>query len=622
VKKTISILFVLALVLSFSLVATTPVAAATLTVNTGQPLSATNFHSIQAAVDAASPLGGDTIVVHAGTYAGTVNVAGFTGLTIAGVDKTQVTVKPSTTLDWNVGGYGGARKAVFRIVNSTGVVLQNMTMDFDLVKGNHINGILYWDSTGIVNNNILKNMSVPDAAGGYYEITSYYRADSYTPASRADITISGNTFIDTGRLGAVLHTYVHATITGNTFYKTTADFGYAIELGSEATGTISNNTIYGFNTAAASDGSKSAGIYVENAFTWSHVAPLTKNVAIIGNEVYDCQYGLYVGSSFPGYAGNVDIVLNLSNNSFHDNTLGGVVITDEGKSAGSSVNVSGGGNRLENNTGYGYYIFTKGNGDITVALTCEKISGHDTGVYVMDTAGGASTSSYSVSIEQSEIDGNSSYGMNNTVNTFVVDAENNWWGSDSGPYHSSNTDGTGNAVSDNADFTPWIKKAVATTATGTGPVLFSPSAGNILDLTPVAAPGLPSVTFPHGMFSFQICCLTPGQTVDLTVTLPSAVPVGTVWWKYDNGRWYSLPNLSDNGNHIMVIRLTDGGVGDSDGLVNGFITDPGGPGNPMTVGIDGSPVSKASILAPWIVLLAAMMAGVSLLVWRRRRVEI
>ena len=156
------------------------------------------------------------------------------------------------------------------------------------------------------------------------------------------------------------------------------------------------------------------------------------------------------------------------------------------------------------------------------------------------------------------------------------------------------------------------------TATGTGMVCFTPSHGAIVDLVAVAAPSLPSVAFPHGMFSFKICCLTPGQTVDLTVTLPSAVPVGTVWWKYDNGRWYSLPNLNDNGNNIMVIRLTDGGVGDSDGTADGQITDPGGPGNPMTVGWEGSPASKATVLWPWIALVAGA-AGAGLLMVRRRR---
>ena len=157
------------------------------------------------------------------------------------------------------------------------------------------------------------------------------------------------------------------------------------------------------------------------------------------------------------------------------------------------------------------------------------------------------------------------------------------------------------------------------TATGTGMACFTPSDGTIEDLTAIPAYSLPSVTFPHGMFSFQICCLTPGQTVTLTVTLPSAVPVGTLWWKYHNGQWSSLPNLDDNGNSTMKIRLTDGGTGDSDGLEDGFITDPGGPGNPMTVGWETSPINKLAVLAPWVTLLAAILAGAGLLMLRRRR---
>jgi len=51
--------------------------------------------------------------------------------------------------------------------------------------------------------------------------------------------------------------------------------------------------------------------------------------------------------------------------------------------------------------------------------------------------------------------GNVIYGVNN-VSAGVADAENNWWGSCSGPYHpTANPSGTGDAVSDNVDFTPW-----------------------------------------------------------------------------------------------------------------------------------------------------------------------
>jgi hypothetical protein len=620
-KRAFSIVLTLALVLAFSLVATAPVAAATVyyvddSGNDGNGGTGWGdaWQHIQYAIN--NVASGDTIMVGAGTYDETVNVVGFAGLTISGVDKTQVTIQSSTALDWNVGGYGSSRKAVFRIVNSTGVVLENMTMDFNLVKGNFIHGILYWDSTGTVDNNILKNMSVSDASGGYYEITSYYRADSYSPGSRADIAISNNTFIDTGRLGACLHTYLDATITGNTFYKTTDDFGYAIELGSESTGTISDNTIYGYDTAAISDGSNSAGIYVENSFTGGDPT-LTKDVAVIGNEVYDCQWGLHVGNEFNGYAGDVDIVLDLSNNNFHDNTDGGVVIADEDKEYGSSVTVSGGNNTLVDNTDYGYYIYTLGDGDIDVSLTCETIANHDIGVYVEDTAGGSSTSSYSVSIERTAITGSTTWGIDNTVSAFTLDAEDDWWGDDSGPGGVGS--GVGDAVSSNVDYDPWVDNSVAT-STATGTASFATSDGNVLGLTAVTPPATPPVTLPHGMFNFTICCFS-GSTVTLNMTFPDPIPVGYRWWKYVGGSWYSLPIGSDDGDNFITVTLRDNVLPDDEDTVLGQITDQGGPGEPGAVGWETYPISKARILLPWIALLAAIIAGASLVAVRRRQAQ-
>ncbi|MDA3853547.1 MAG: T9SS type A sorting domain-containing protein, partial [Bacteroidales bacterium] len=46
--------------------------------------------------------------------------------------------------------------------------------------------------------------------------------------------------------------------------------------------------------------------------------------------------------------------------------------------------------------------------------------------------------------------------VNNVDQSFVIDATNNWWGSNSGPTHSTHPTGTGVTVSDGVDFTPWI----------------------------------------------------------------------------------------------------------------------------------------------------------------------
>ncbi len=216
----------------------------------------------------------------------------------------------------------------------------------------------------------------------------------------------------------------------------------------------------------------------------------------------------------------------------------------------------------------------------------------------------------------------------------------NWWGDASGPFHAEdNPEGQGGEVSDNVDFYPWLPADLGgalsvETATATGPASFIPSHGAVEELQALAdlPPDPPEgVTFPHGMFEFRICCLTPGQTVTVTIELPEDVPVGYVWWKYQDGEWYWLPNETDDGDNIMTITLVDGGLGDADGVADGFITDPGGPGNPepepdpdpapIAVGWEGSSVSKAAVVAPWIALLATIMASTMLLVVRRRRAQ-
>jgi hypothetical protein len=51
--------------------------------------------------------------------------------------------------------------------------------------------------------------------------------------------------------------------------------------------------------------------------------------------------------------------------------------------------------------------------------------------------------------------------VNNHNPDILVNAENNWWGDVSGPYHpTENPDGLGNPVSDYVDFIPWLTEPV------------------------------------------------------------------------------------------------------------------------------------------------------------------
>ncbi len=412
-----------------------------------------HFASIQDAVDAADPAGGDIVEIAPGTYDEPIDIDGFHGLTINGAGPSTVTLAPASTLDWNIGGYVATRQAVVRVVNSTDVRLQGMTMDFDAVKANGVHGILYWDSTGTIHNNVLQNMSVDDTAGGYREIGSYLRAPGYSHGSRAEITVSNNTFIDTGRIGVNTHDYVDATITGNSFYKTTADFGYAIQLGSESVGEISDNTVFGYDTLAA-DGSHSAGIYIENTYTNDVASPgFSKNVSVTDNDISGCLWGMYVGNTLPGMAGDVDIHVTAADNDFFNNSFGGVVLTDQGASAGSSVRALFRGNELSANGDYGYFIYSPGDGDITASLMDEEITSNDVGIYVDDYG---QMSHLSVDVTASDLSRNASFGVQNQQSAETatsVKAAWNWWGSSDGP--SGKGAGSGDAVSENVDFFPW-----------------------------------------------------------------------------------------------------------------------------------------------------------------------
>jgi pimeloyl-ACP methyl ester carboxylesterase len=59
-------------------------------------------------------------------------------------------------------------------------------------------------------------------------------------------------------------------------------------------------------------------------------------------------------------------------------------------------------------------------------------------------------------ITNSNISGNSKYGISETSSKFIVSGKNNFWGDTTGPYHSTNLLGKGNSVSNNVLFTPWL----------------------------------------------------------------------------------------------------------------------------------------------------------------------
>jgi parallel beta-helix repeat protein len=111
-------------------------------------------------------------------------------------------------------------------------------------------------------------------------------------------------------------------------------------------------------------------------------------------------------------------------------------------------------NTISGNFYYGIRCYNNSSPDIN----SNTISGNYTGIYCM--------SGSSPTIHNNNIAGNY-YGLTNNDSMIIIDAENNWWGDASGPYHPTlNPGGLGDEVSDDVDFDPWLTSVVTVSLFG------------------------------------------------------------------------------------------------------------------------------------------------------------
>lgn len=113
----------------------------------------------------------------------------------------------------------------------------------------------------------------------------------------------------------------------------------------------------------------------------------------------------------------------------------------------------------------------------------------------------------------------------------------------------------------------------------------------------------------YGLMAFRVYTAYLGATVSFTVHLQDPAPVDAVWYKQDNvNGWYDFtPQVAFSPDRkSLTFTLTDGGIGDADGFVNGVIVDPAGLGvnvRPVTARPntpDGSAdVDQASPVFTW-----------------------
>jgi hypothetical protein len=100
----------------------------------------------------------------------------------------------------------------------------------------------------------------------------------------------------------------------------------------------------------------------------------------------------------------------------------------------------------------------------------------------------------------------------------------------------------------------------------------------------VSEPDNTPANFPLGLIDFSITDISNGDEITVTFTAPTNLPTTCQYYKYKNGNFFQYNKaygLSDGDNQFSIV-LIDGGVGDDDGLANGRISDPGGPGVPFS----------------------------------------
>lgn len=130
-------------------------------------------------------------------------------------------------------------------------------------------------------------------------------------------------------------------------------------------------------------------------------------------------------------------------------------------------------------------------------------------------------------------------------------------------------------------------------ASGAGEVTIETAAGaasftnfHAIDPSRLPQTGLPpGVTFPFGLFEWTAVGLSLGQSLPVTITFPTDISSTSSlqYWKFDpaSGQWADLClqlACTQPSPNVLSFTITDGGVGDLDGVVNGSIRDPGGLG--------------------------------------------
>mgnify|MGYP001059456457 CR=1 FL=1 len=439
------------------------------------------YSTIQAAINAASP--GYTIIAYDQVYDEQIIIN--KSLTIQGMGNNTV-VKPSSAakltqvfdgLFW----YGTpntkqiAGIIVANVPDGSNVTIKNLKVDESSVAtkpagADYLAGIFYRETGGTINT---VNIVGTGAWSGYDRAYGIYLSAATNTAS---VQITGSTITNFDKNGIEAHgnkltfSIRDNVLTGRGSTLVGDEVQNGINAGRGSVGTVNNNMIS--NLAYQPETWWSAGIMFYDLIEY-------RSGSAAGNTIIDCQIGVIFINCNGSAQGNIVNggtvgLLGLWAQydkggtwlaSFNNNTVSGVkdslgyengAIGAQSWSEGASIVVTIGNNRLVGGSTTADGIFVgdlpaySPSGNITVTIFNNTISNWQYGIRFESSVTVASSR-----VNFNNITENQFFGIVNNCSG-ILDARFNWWGNETGPKHPSNPGGTGENVSDNVAFKPWL----------------------------------------------------------------------------------------------------------------------------------------------------------------------
>ena len=205
----------------------------------------------------------------------------------------------------------------------------------------------------------------------------------------------------------------------------------------------------------------------------------------------------------------------------------------------------------------------------TVKIYCNTITNNYQGIAILKWPAQETYDISGILVCSNSFSGNNQYALSvdDGLLNGPVNARNNWWGATSGPTHASNPSGTGDVVTDNVDFVPWLTAAPPTTVestdvSGSTKDSFSPAESiyvtgsgysasttyNLYVVDDVAA-------WSYGM---TIPSRFPGTETSVTTDASGNIPAGTVaWTSAVLGQYDIVVDVNRNGIYDACLDALD-----------------------------------------------------------------